>query len=172
MANQNLSPAAGLPVYVVIWGEPAWTTQALHLASAMAQNGRGRVILVCLVPVNHPAMLGDAAGYIFCSRSQQREIRAFAQTTATYGVRIETAFFPHISLIGGIAAVASYFSPLTLFMAPRRSWLPIWATMQEWRLRRAVERCGTRLETLARPDDVPGWVPTVSLDSGPLSRRR
>ena len=138
----------GIKRIAVILGKPDWTAKAIHLACALAHSHRGEVILVRLVPVQHPMDLGTAGGYVNYSRRDQRAVREWMAIARDYGAPCKLCVYQYASYVGGVVGVAARLDAAIVVTEPIHSWLPFWGRFQEWRLREALFDAGRTLETL------------------------
>jgi hypothetical protein len=146
-------PGGGHRRIAVILGKPAWTAKAIHLACALAHSQRREVVLVSLVPVQHPMDLGTAGGYLNFGRREQREVREWMAIARDYGAPCKWCVSQYASYVGGVVGVAARLEAAIVLAEPIHSWLPLWGRFQEWRLREVLAEAGRSLETLqpARP---------------------
>lgn len=75
-----------LPILLVISHLP-WTLNALHLACAIAQRDATPLILLHMVPVNHPVMLGQPEGDLLLTDRALEFEALLLHTANTYGVK-------------------------------------------------------------------------------------
>jgi hypothetical protein len=132
----------------VILGKPDWTAKAIHLACALAHSQRREVVLVRLVPVQHPMDLGTAGGYVNFGRREQQEARKWMAIAREYGAPCELCVYQYASYIGGVVGVAAKLEAAIVLVEPIHSWLPLWGRFQEWRLREVLAEDGRSLEML------------------------
>jgi hypothetical protein len=132
----------------VILGKPDWTAKAIHLACALAHSHHGEVVLVRLVPVQHPMDLGTAGGYLNYSRHDQQATREWMAIARDYGAPCKLCVYQYASYVGGVAGVADGLDAAIVLAEPIHSWLPFWGRFQAWRLREALAEAGRSLETL------------------------
>jgi hypothetical protein len=149
----------GNKTIAVILGKPEWTAKAIHLACALAHSHRGEVILVKLIPVQHPMDLGTAGGYVNFSRREQRAAREWMAIARDYNTPCKQCVYQYASYVGGVTGVAAGLDAAIVLAEPIHSWLPFWGRFQQWRLRLALAEAGRSLETLqpAKPgsDELP-----------------
>lgn len=137
---------------MVVLGDRQWTQQAMHLACAMARDAGALVIVVKMVNVNHPLLLGDAAGLRDYTREDRCLLQDCAATAEDYGVTFRLQVFAYASYVSGVVSAVEQIGVSTLFMPPLSGPLAFWNRFMLWRLRRAVHK---PLYTLQTPSDQP-----------------
>jgi hypothetical protein len=161
--NSNNMPADVRRI-LIVWGEPEWTVQALHLACALVGHGRGEVVLAKMTLVGSPLNLGmDNTGRSL-SRHDRRSLADYHRLALGYETTLRLASCQYSDRHGGVMSLVRRYRPLTLFVEPAKAGVPGLARWREWWLRRAVERAGCQLETLTQPPDTTNWVPSVSVE--------
>jgi hypothetical protein len=148
---------------VVILGQPDWTAKAIHLACAPAHSSQSEVVLVKMIPVQHPMNLGAADGYINFSRQEQKQAREWMTIAQSYGAPCSLYVYQYASYVGGIVGVAASLDATTVLAQPYKSLLPLWSRFQQWRLREALAECGRSLQTLEQPEPQSNQVPYINL---------
>jgi hypothetical protein len=161
---ENNRPPVAVRRVLIIWGEPEWTEQALHLACALVSRGRGEVVLAKMIPVVQPLLLGADDSGRRLSRPEHRALAEHNRTALSYEAALRLTTCQFSDWRGGLLSLARRYRPLTLFCAPRHSTFPALARLSQWWLRRGLERAGCQLETLEPPAGAINWVPSVSLE--------
>lgn len=137
---------------MVVIGDRRWTNQAVHLACAIARGNGGTVVLASMVPVHHPAQLGDASGRVRFTDEDRHALFDFAATAEDYGVDCRQQICTYANYSSGIASAAEQLNIGYVFAPPFRSRWPWLARWKMWRLRRLVQRPLFALQT---PEDQP-----------------
>jgi hypothetical protein len=121
-----------------------WTMEAMHLASAVARNLNGRIVLLRLVLANNPGLLGW--GIAPPSAEEQRQVAEYAAVAEDYGVEFWVQPMQFITLADALAQAAALNEVSILFAHIPQSPLPLWRRFQLWSLKRQLGNC--RLYTL------------------------
>lgn len=150
---------------MIVLGDRQWTLNALHLACAMVRNNNGEVILVKMVPVQHPIMLGTDAGYRDFTVQDEESTCFFAATAEDYGVPFSVFVCQYASYVSGIADVAEQIEVTAVFCQSPRSHVPFWAKVQKWLLEQALARRHIALYMLEQSDGTLEWTPSVTISS-------
>lgn len=137
---------------MVVLGDPGWTSQAMHLACAIARDNGAAIEIIRLVPANHPLDLGDAAGMVNYAACDRCALQDCAATAEDYGVRFETHACSYADYVNGMASVAEQLDVAMVFAPPPGGPLAAWRRLTTWRLRRALHR---PLYSLSGPLDQP-----------------
>jgi hypothetical protein len=152
-------PGVG-PIMITI-GEPKWTSEALHLACAVARVNTCEVALVKMVPVAHIAWLGTELGYQNFNIADEQYLRECLATAEDYGVTASVRLFQYVTLSDGIADAVEYFDAKIVFATLPLYRLPSWRRFLMWRLRRQLAACGRTLYTLEKPHSSEEWAPQI-----------
>lgn len=137
---------------MVVLGDPHWTSQAMHLACAIARDNGAQIEIVRLVPVNHPLDLGDAAGFVNYTARDRCALHECEATAEDYGVQFEAHACAYADYVNAVASIADQLSAAIVFAPPLSSRFSPWRRFSTWRLRRALHR---PLYTLSGPLDRP-----------------
>jgi hypothetical protein len=117
-----------------------WTLEALHLASAASYHTGQSIILLQMVPVDHPYYLGQDFENRRYSAKEQRIMRQFQRVLEEYGVSYQASPFQYVSLAEAIVDAAEQFDAATVFATLPASRLPFWRRFEMWSLRRTMKR--------------------------------
>jgi hypothetical protein len=147
---------------IVQMSDKRWTMEAMHLASALARNIDGRVVLLRLVLANNPGLLGWEFGLVPATAKEQRQIEDYAAIAEDYGVEFSIKRMQYISLAGALAQAVELLNADVLFAHIAESGVAVLRRLRLWNLRRQLHRC--RLLTLdeEQPLSVEGPLPTAT----------
>lgn len=148
---------------MVVLADRAWTTQALHLACAMARRQNILVILVKMIPVVHPQILGTTAGYLQLTAQEERDIQEYAATAEDYGVAFTIQFCQYANYLHGIVDAAQQLGPRDVLAHIPDGRFVWWQRLQEWWLDKRLSHQKHCLHTLAEGSNPLEWIPTVVL---------
>jgi hypothetical protein len=142
-----------------------WTTQAMHLACAMARNTRTDVTLLQLQPVKNPGLLGSGLGSVTASVTEYEDMHEYDMIAEDYGVALTLQPMQYESQVDALAQAAEHLNANAVFANLPSRGRNVWTRFQYWNLRRqlASQRCP--LYTLDQPQPNEEWVPSVSLRS-------
>jgi hypothetical protein len=116
-----------------------WTMEAMHLASALARNVGGEVVLLHLVLANNPGLLGwDIAAP---TPKELRQCEVYAAVAEDYGVEFCVQPMQYISLSEALAQAVELLGVHFLFANISRSKVPFWRYFQLWNLKRQLGEC-------------------------------
>lgn len=124
--------------------DPSWTTQAMHLASALARSVRGQLVLVHLVPESNPGLLGWRI--VPPSPNTLHQIELYAGIAEDYGVQFLLQPVQFVDLDDALAQVAGLLGAASLFAHIPRHRINLIRRFRLWRLKRHLGDC--RLHTL------------------------
>lgn len=147
----------------VILGEQDWTAKAIHLACALAHSSQSEVVLVKLIPVQHPLMLGEGEGYLNFTRQEQKKCREWLAIAQNYGAPCSLCVYQYASYVGGVVGAAAGLDAATVLAQPLKSLLPLWSRFQQWRLREALAEEGRSLQTLEPAKPEANQLPYINL---------
>ena len=94
-----------------------WTTQALHLACAMAHNTHSQLALLCLRAVRSPYLLGTEVGSIPPPKGDLEAIDAYRVIANGYGVEITLERMQYESLTDALIQAARIY-PCVVHVRP------------------------------------------------------
>lgn len=124
---------------IVHMSDEAWTREAMHLASALARNINGKIVLLRLVLANNPGLLGW--GVAPPAADEQRQIKDYAAVAEDYGVEFCVQPMQFIALEGALVQAAEALDAAFLFAHIARSRISVWRRFRLWNLKRQLHHC-------------------------------
>ncbi|KAB2867571.1 MAG: hypothetical protein F9K46_00020 [Anaerolineae bacterium] len=115
-----------------------WTLDALHCACLLARNTGTPIVLVEMIPVQHPTLLGTDFGYMNFSHQDEASLRDYQATIEDYGLEFTTLLFQYMDLPSGIAQAAEHVHAQIVFAHIPDSIIPLWSKFQRWLLNRQL----------------------------------
>ncbi|MCC6614242.1 MAG: hypothetical protein IT320_12245 [Anaerolineae bacterium] len=140
-----------------------WTTQALHLACALARNDQASVVLLRLMQVDRIRDLGSEFGDIAISRAEYRDLLDYSATAEDYGVDISLEQMQCISPLQAVADAAGYLSADVVFARVPESHIPLLRSFQIWQLERRLAPAHRQLYTLDGHDKDGSQMPAITV---------
>ena len=122
-----------------------WTQEALHCACRLARNTSATIVLVKMIPVQHPGWLGTDLGYQNFTAQEQAEYADYQTTLEDYGVEFTALLFQYLTLTDAIAQAAEHVNAQIVFARVPDSIIPFWTQFQQWSLKRQLTRQQRRL---------------------------
>jgi hypothetical protein len=130
---------------MVQMSDKQWTMEAMHLASALARNTDGKIVLLRLVLATNPGLLGW--GVPLPTVEEQRQLYECAAVAEDYGVEFCVQSMHYISSTEATAQAVELFKVDVLFANIPRSSIPLWQKFRLWNMKRQLGNC--RLYTLS-----------------------
>lgn len=157
---------------LLVSGEQQWTAKAFHLACAMARSNGGRVTLVKMVAVGHPALLGSPEGSRYLDHKEMAALTELAATADRYGVPVQITVCQFASYAHALVDAAEQLDAAAVFASLPASHIPFWSRFQQWRVERSLARGGRTLHTLEQFGGPLEWAPsaTQTIPAGPTPR--
>lgn len=124
---------------MVQFSDEQWTLEAMHLASALARNLNGQVVLLYLSLAPNPALLGW--GMVPPTIAEERQIQSCAAVAEDYGVAFWVQPVQFISLTEALGQTAELLKATALFAHIPPSSISLWHQFQLWSLRRHLGNC-------------------------------
>ena len=131
-------------IMVQMSDDEQWTMEAMHLASAVARNLNGKIMLLRLVLANNPGLLGW--GIAPPTAEEQHQMEEYAAVAEDYGVEFWVQPMQFVTLADALAQAAELINASFLFAHIPQSSIPLWRRFQLWNLKRQLGNC--RLYTL------------------------
>jgi hypothetical protein len=148
--------------------EAHWTTQAMHLAAALARNEGGQVALLRLVPVQHLAFLGTPLGDRSANGQEYEDLKQYAATAEDYGVELSVYTMQCYAPLEAVAQAAELVDAQVVFASVPPSHIPYWQRLRTWRLAHKLNH--RQLFTLDQPADFNNWVPSITVSDPALDK--
>jgi hypothetical protein len=145
--------------------EKRWTSQAVHMASAIARHHGVAIHLVRMIPVQHASWLGTEFGNIRDSSQEYADFMDYCKTAEDYGVTVCLSQMQYHTLHEAIAEAAEYLNADLVFATLPDMRFRLW---RKFLLRRLTRRLEKHQRTLFTLEPVPGaddWTPSVTLPS-------
>jgi hypothetical protein len=114
----------------------------------MAWEHSARLVLLRLVPVNHPGWLGTELGDPFPTERDSDALQAYAAIAEDYGIDFAIQPMQYITLEGALVDAADLFDALAVFARPLKSAVPYWDKLRWWSLERRLVAHKRQLCTL------------------------
>ncbi len=148
---------------IVHMSDEQWTMEAMHLASALARNVNGRIVLLHLVLANNPGLLGWEIAAPDLTKNQL--MKAYATVAEDYGVEFCVQPMQFINFVDALAEATSLFDASVLFAHIPQSKMPLWQRFQLWSLKHQLRNC--RLYTLdeVQPPSLEELIPSTVSDT-------
>lgn len=151
-------------IIVVEMADRLWTMQAMHLASAMARNTEGKVVLLHLIHVTNPALLNSALGVTPPTHREYTAIDDYASVAEDYGVEVTLQPMQYESYVDAIVQVVEHLKASIIFARMPESVIALWRKFQLWNMGRQLAAQKCQLYTLDQP--IPTnqeWTPAVTI---------
>ncbi|MCB9419396.1 MAG: hypothetical protein H6667_06315 [Ardenticatenaceae bacterium] len=133
---------------MIVMDEKSWTLAALHFACIMARREQLEVLLLKMVPVNHPLLLGTTISLQDFSSNEMIALADMAATAEDYGVCLQVQSFQYVSFWSGIVDAAGQLGATAVIAYIPPSPVPYWQELHRWLLRRLFNRQHKLLITL------------------------
>lgn len=139
-----------------------WTTQAVHMACAMANTTRSSVVLLHMIQVQTPYLLGANLGAP-PTISELVAIDEYRRIAADYGVELVLRRMEYNTLSDALVQAVECINPSLLFAHLPKNAIPSWHKLEQWNLRRRLKTQQCQLETLDESNTAEDSVPAVTL---------
>src|SRR5215813_11249470 len=103
-----------------------WTSEALHLACALARNNQAEVALVRMMPVQHIAWLGTDFGNTPVTSQEYERLQEYQATAEDYGVDLSVQSMQYITLPEALVEAADHLGASVVFASLPKSHFPYW----------------------------------------------
>lgn len=123
---------------LVVLGDKHWTSQAFHLACAMARNSNATVGLIRLIPVANPHQLGNINRHPRPDQEARLLLRDLMATAEDYAIELEIFQLHYTSYINGLSSAAGELMAAAMFAPAPKHRITILNQFQQWRMHRAV----------------------------------
>lgn len=151
-------------IIVVEMADQQWTMQAMHLASAMARNTNGKVILLHLMRVNNPALLNTELGNKPPTVEEYEAIDNYTSIAEDYGVETVLQPMQYESYVEAIVQSAEYVGASAVFARVPEAIIAFWRKFQLWNMQRQLAHQNCQLYTLDQPTPAAEtWTPAVTV---------
>ncbi|HEX3050472.1 MAG TPA: hypothetical protein VHP83_07445 [Aggregatilineaceae bacterium] len=135
------------------------TLTALDAACELAYTSHDEIVLLKLVPVNHPSWLGtDDWGYMNLTAKDQEALLDYQRYAEKRGVKAEVCCLQSISTMGALVGAAENVNAQIVFAHLPHTVIPFWHLWQVRVLRYSLERQHCQLY-LANGSVTPVWKP-------------
>jgi hypothetical protein len=142
--------------------EETWTSQAVHLAAALARNCDAQLVLLRLIPVRHLSYLGSDFGSTPVTSEEYARLRSYEATAEDYGLALTVASTQAVSPLAAVAEAADHLDAQVVFACVPESRIPYWHQYQSWKLERRLRP--RTLYTLDNSLRLPNWAPHISVN--------
>ncbi len=126
-----------------------WTLPAMHMACMRARSTGAAVVLMKMIPVQHPGYLGTDFGYWNLSQRDVDSTAYYQSIAEDYGVPCAVQYFQYATLPEALSDAAAYVDAHEVFAVLPEYSLPYWTRIQLWALRRRLTQQGRALYTSA-----------------------
>ena len=140
-----------------------WTTQALHLACALARSNQAAVVLLRLMQVERIRDLGSKFGDIAISSAEYRNLMDFSATADDYGVELSLEQMQCASLLQAVVDAAFYLNADVVFARVPESHVPFLRHFHVWQLERRLAPAHRQLYTLDQHDSYGNQAPSITI---------
>jgi len=148
---------------MVYMADHTWTSQALHLACAVARNTGTDITLVRTMPVQHVSWLGTELGEMPLTPGDYQALREYQATAEDYGVNFCVQSMQCISLADALVEAADQLDAAMVFATLPEYSLSYWRKFQLWTLHRRLAAHQRQLHTLEQPLNVAAWTPSITV---------
>lgn len=124
---------------MVQFSDEQWTLEAMHLASALARNLNGQVVLLYLSLAPNPGLLGW--GMVPPTIAEERQMQNYAAVAEDYGVVFRVQPLQFISLGDALVQTAHELDASALFAHFPPSPISLWRRFQLWSLKHHLGDC-------------------------------
>ncbi|QPC83371.1 hypothetical protein G4Y79_03040 [Phototrophicus methaneseepsis] len=139
--------------------EPRWTTQALHLASALARHTRSRIVLLSLNLARNPGLLGSEVATPPLSSQQCAQIYEYSLICEDYGVDCSLHQMQYVTYRAALQQVRVNLNACAIFAKKPDSRYGWWNQMNAWWLMKAVQTADCPLYLVDETTRSIDWVP-------------
>jgi len=122
-----------------------WTLEAVHSACILARRTGGEVVLVKMVPVQHPSWLGTELGYMHFTEQDRQALRDYELTLEDYGIQYSIRVMQYAALNDALVQAAESVGAQIVFAQLPNSVIPHWHKVQMALLRRRLAHQQCRL---------------------------
>ncbi|MFZ0548829.1 MAG: hypothetical protein WAM60_25490 [Candidatus Promineifilaceae bacterium] len=146
---------------MIVVGERTWTLAALHLACAISRRSGIDLLLLKMVPVQHPLFLGTTAGLLNYSDEDARILSDMAATAEDYGISLQVQIFQYASYWSGLVDAAGQLGATAVVVQVPSSFIP---HLRDLRCRWLRHKLAGRQQLLFTLDDLRpslNWTPTL-----------
>lgn len=140
-----------------------WTSQALHLACAMARNQRISVSMIRMLPVQHAAWLGTELADPLLTHQEYQQVREYQRAAETYDVQWSLQSMQYITLGDALVEAATHLDAIAVFAALPQSKIPYLRKFQIWNLQHKMAAGHRMLYTLDQPNKSATWAPSITM---------
>jgi hypothetical protein len=148
---------------MVSMADHAWTSQAMHLACAVARNSGMEINLVRMMSVQHLLWLGMELGEVPPTREEYKALRDYQATAEDYGVNLCFETMQCVSLADALVDAADQLDAEMVFATLPENNLTYWRRFQLWMLGRRLAAKHRQLHTLEQPVKGAAWAPSVTV---------
>jgi hypothetical protein len=145
---------------MVQMSDKQWTMEAMHLASALARNTDGKIVLLRLVLATNPGLLGW--GVALPTAEEQRQLEECAAVAEDYGVEFWVQPMHYVSSAEAMAQAVELFQIDVLFANIPRSSIPLWQKFRLWNMKRQLGNCRLYTLTEEQPLRIEELIPAVA----------
>lgn len=145
---------------IVQLADPQWTTQALHLASALARNTGSHVTFLHLMLARNPGLLGSEMATPAPTWAEQDQFREYGTICEDYGVDCVLQPMQYVSLTGALQDAAMLLKARAFFVKKPDSHFTLWNRFWAWRLHQVMRSTGCQLYLVDTNTRMIDWVPT------------
>lgn len=151
-------------IIVVEMADRLWTMQAMHLASAMARNTGGKIVLLHLIRVANPALLHSELGVTPPTQQEYTDIDDYASVAEDYGVEITLQPMQYESYVDAVVQSVEHLKASIIFARVPESMIALWRKFQLWNMGRQLAAQKCQLYTLDQPTPTnQEWTPAVTV---------
>jgi nucleotide-binding universal stress UspA family protein len=148
--------------------DESWTTQAMHLAAALARNEGGEVALLRLLPVQHLEYLGTPLGDESPTSQEYDDLKQYAATAEDYGVELTVYTMQCFAPLDAVAQAAELVDAQVVFASVPPSHIPYRQRLRTWWLAHRLNH--RQLFTLDQPAERHNWVPSITVSDAALDK--
>jgi hypothetical protein len=152
---------------LVQMSDKSWTTQAIHLACALARHNEAEVVLLRLIQVRHPGLLGTNLGDREMTSRELQDLSAYDATARDYAIGLSVRQMQCATALDALVDAADQIDADVVFAHIDKSYLPFWRRFQIWALERRLAASHRQLFTLDRPNAALGPLSPIAIQPAP-----
>jgi hypothetical protein len=148
---------------MIVMGEPKWTLAALHLACVMPRSDQAELLLLKMVPVQHPLLLGTPGSSLGFTADDAQALENMAATAEDYGVLLTIRRCQYANYWNAVVDAAEQLRATSVLVYIPPSPIPYWQSLRHRWLVRQLARQSQLLLTLDDLTPSLTWTPAITL---------
>lgn len=148
---------------LVQMADKRWTTQALHLACALARNNQAQLVLLRLMQVEHISYLGSNFGEVAPTHAEYNDLQEYHATAEDYGVDLTLTQMQCIEPFEAVVEAAEHLDANVVFARVLPSRIPYLHRLRLWWLEKRFAAEKRQLYTLDQPSSDGARAPSITV---------